>query len=90
MALGAPQDGHVQVAVDGVGKKIDNAELTRDDGTVVERQRAVIASDENPRIQANVSGEPGRGALHTEVRSQNEVLEVLLEIRDMLKLLLSS
>ena len=56
-------DGYVQVQVDGSGKKIDNAELTRDDGTVVERQRVVIGDDDSPRAHVAVGSEDGRGAL---------------------------
>jgi hypothetical protein len=62
-------DGYVQVASDAGGKKIDNAELTREQsplGTaavVVERQRVVLASDENPRQQVDVDGEAGQGTL---------------------------
>lgn len=41
-------DGVVQVAPDSTGKKIDNTELTRADDTVVERQRTVLADEENP------------------------------------------
>ena len=48
-------DGYVQTAPDSTGKKIDNSELTRADGTVVERQRVVIADDTNPASQARVN-----------------------------------
>lgn len=37
-------DGIVQVLPDSTGKKVDTSELTRADGTVVERQR-FVASD---------------------------------------------
>lgn len=47
-------DGYVQVAADGTGKKVDNAELTRADGTVVERQRVAIGDDSDPTKQARV------------------------------------
>lgn len=36
-------DGHVQVAIDGAGAKIDTSEVTRRDSTVYDRQRVVIA-----------------------------------------------
>lgn len=90
MTLEAPQDGHVQVATDGAGKKIDNAELVRDadpggTGETVYRQRIVIASDENPRQQANVSGEAGRGVLHVDADDLGEIRGVLIEIRDILR-----
>lgn len=41
-------DGVVQVQPDGAGKKVDASELVRDDGTIVERQRAVIGDGDNP------------------------------------------
>ena len=63
MALVGNTDGFVQVAADGAGKKIDNAELTRDDGVVVERQRTVLADDKNPRLQLELAGEAGRASL---------------------------
>jgi hypothetical protein len=67
-------DGKVVVAPDSTGKVIDNTELIREpvlgsDGTVltaaltVERQRVILSSDENPRIQVGVEGDVGRGAL---------------------------
>jgi hypothetical protein len=37
-------DQVIQIAPDSSGKKIDNSELTRADGTVVERQRINIGS----------------------------------------------
>lgn len=40
-------DGNVQLQADGTGKKVDTSELTRDDATVVERQRAVLADNSN-------------------------------------------
>lgn len=84
MALGNPEDSYVQVATDGSGKKMDNAVLTRDDGTVVYRERVSIASDTNPRIQAEVSGDVGRGALEVKTR-QDMILEVLIEIRELIR-----
>jgi hypothetical protein len=85
----ATQDGYVQVSPDSTGKKIDNAELTRDDGTVVERQRVVISSDEDPRLQMQVSGEAGEGKARVEDRSQ-DVVEILMEIRDLLKMVIGT
>jgi hypothetical protein len=41
-------DSYIQHAPDSTGKKIDTGEVTRNDGTVFERQRLVIADDENP------------------------------------------
>lgn len=81
-------DGHVQVATDGSGKKIDNAELERADGVTVYRQRTVIASDENPRIQAGVDGEAGRGELAVRSRDVDAIVEKLDEIVGILRMLL--
>jgi hypothetical protein len=86
MALVGTTDGYVQVAPDSTGKKIDNAELTRDGGVVVERQRIVVASDENPRVQAQVDGEPGRGYLVVDSQRFDEIIEKLDEIATILRL----
>lgn len=54
-------DGVVQVAPEGSGKKIDVAELTRADTTIVERQRVAIGDgDDAQQASANVRGEQGR------------------------------
>ena len=88
MSLENPQDGYVQVAADGSGKKIDNAELLRDDGTAIYRQRIVLGSDENPRQQVRVSGEAGRGVLYVESLSLDEVNERLDKIIALLTLII--
>lgn len=41
-------DGFVQLATDGPGKRVDASELTRADGVLVERQRAVIGDASDP------------------------------------------
>lgn len=41
-------DGQVQVLPDSTGKIIDTSELTRESGTVVERQRIVLADPDDP------------------------------------------
>ena len=48
-------DGYVQVAPDSTGKKIDNTELTRADGTIVERQRVVLADPDSASSFAGVT-----------------------------------
>lgn len=40
-------DGSVQIQPESTGKKVDTSELTRNDGSVVERQRASLADNEN-------------------------------------------
>lgn len=48
-------DGHVQVAPDSTGKKVDNTEVTRADGTVVERQRIDIGDESDlPKVQTRL------------------------------------
>ena len=91
----ADQDGYVQVATDGSGKKIDNAELTRENstasgayvaGATVYRQRVALGSDENPRLQMAVEGEAGRGAARVTVPELDAVVERLDEILAVLRL----
>jgi len=86
MALGDAQDSYVQVAADGAGKKIDNATLTRDDATVVYRQRVVLASDDNPRQQLTLGGEDGRVYVLVDGAAFQEMSMLLMEIRDMMRL----
>lgn len=85
MAQGNPQDDFVQLATEGSGKKMDNAVVTRDDGTVVYRERISIASDDNSRIQVEVRGESGQAAL----RVNGEVVELLNEMNHTLKMILT-
>jgi hypothetical protein len=89
MSLTGKTDGYVQVAPDSTGKKVDNAELTRDDTTVVERQRVVIGSDENPRQQVMVGGDAGNVYLLMDSKAFNEILEKLEEITELLKILIA-
>lgn len=87
-----PQDSYVQVAADGVGKKIDNAALTREPttqggtGETVYRQRVVLGDDENPKLQAKLEGEEGDGKLIVDSKAVNEAVVLLTEIRDLLRL----
>jgi hypothetical protein len=92
-------DAYVQVGVDGAGKKIDNAALQRDPpdpardaavGDLVHRQRVVVGSDDNPELQAEVSGEPGKGALAVESNVLGEILGELVRIRELLQLAIGS
>lgn len=91
-----PQDSYVQVAADGAGKKIDNAALTREPATqggtgdTVYRQRVVIADDENPDLQAKLSGEAGDGELAVGDKTAGEILLVLTEIRDLLRMVIGA
>ena len=87
MSQGSEQDSYVQVAADGAGKKIDNAELVRDDGEIVFRQRTVISSDENPRSQVTVGGEKDATYLLVDSRSFDEIIEKLQELIDVIKLI---
>lgn len=95
----AEQDGYVQVAADGSGKKIDNTELDRRPpdparsstaGDTVFRQRVVVASDESPEVQVEVAGEAGEGALRVHSHELERIEGLLTEIRDMLQMFLRS
>jgi hypothetical protein len=89
-------DSYVQVATDGSGKKIDNAALTREPetqggtGDTVYRQRVVLGSDENPRQQVRVDGEVGDVALKVESASIGETNALLMEIRDLLRMVIGA
>lgn len=93
-------DGHVQVAPDSTGKKIDNSELAReplqtgyhakDTAVTIERQRVVLASDENPRLQAEVRGEPGAGFVMVDAKVLGEINANLVMIREMLELFIGA
>ena len=90
------QDGYVQVATDGTGKKIDNAELTREPETAgstadtVYRQRIVVSDDENPRLQAKLRGEAGNGSLQVDARTLSDIHGELVQIREILQLLVGT
>lgn len=79
-------DGVVQVQPDSTGKKVDVSELTRTDGTVIERQRMVLASDENPKLQALLGGDSGNVYLLVNSKGFDEMNENLREIIDLLKM----
>lgn len=79
-------DGIVQVQPDSTGKKVDVAELTREGGVVVERQRMVLASDENPRLQALLGGDVGNVYLLVDSKGFDEMNENLREIIALLKM----
>lgn len=81
-------DGSVQIQPDSTGKKVDTTELIRDDGTTVERQRVVISSDENPKLQALLGGDSGNVYLLVNSKGFDEVLESLQEIINLLKIVI--
>lgn len=91
-----PQDSYVQVAADGVGKKIDNAVLTREPttqggtGDTVYRQRVVLGDDENPNLQAKLTGEAGDGELAVNDKTAGQIVVLLTEIRDILRMTLGA
>lgn len=69
----------VQVAADGVGKKIDNAAVTLPDGSTQYRQTAVIG-DQN--FNANIAAVTGVG--DQQVRNftlEDLMLQILVELR---------
>ena len=77
-------DGYIQIAPDSTGKKVDNAELTRKDGTVVERQRVVLSDDIDPTQQMQARDgrvyvrDPEHLALLTELLNEIRELKELL------------
>jgi hypothetical protein len=77
-------DGKVVVPPDSSGKAIDTSELTRSDGTVVERQRVVIGDPTNPAELVNVTaiGELSvtEAPLLEEIRDQLKRVARLLEM----------
>jgi hypothetical protein len=66
-------DGSVQLQPESTGKKVDTSELTRDDATIVERQRAVLA--DNANVEASGVAEVRDKKLQT----HDEVIEKHLE-----------
>jgi hypothetical protein len=79
-------DGKVVVPPDSSGKSIDTSELTRSDGTVVERQRVVIGDATNVTSLGSVSPE---GALTVSMQLDNiesqlariaRLLEILVDV----------
>jgi hypothetical protein len=52
-------DGYIRVLPDSTGKYVDNSEITRDDATVVERQRVTLADPDvfNGRAKVTTDGE---------------------------------
>lgn len=78
-------DGTVQVfSDDPTAKKVDTTELTRADGTVVERQRVVIGDPSTSNFSAiDVNGE-----LYVRADELNDVLKtMLIELRRIRKIL---
>lgn len=77
-------DGVVQVPPDSTGKKIDTSELTRNDGTLVERQRVTLGDAMNESSLGSV-GVDGRQSvlenfahLHLlELRRIARILEIM-------------
>lgn len=79
-------DDYVQVQPDSTGAKVDTTQLTREDGTIIERQRVVIGSDENPRQQVAVGDEVGKVYMLVDSKRFDELIEKMQEIIDLLKL----
>ncbi len=71
-------DGVVQIPPDSSGKKIDTSELTRSDGTVVERQRVVLGDATDPNSFVGVST---AGALQVEAGGQDHLVLILAELK---------
>ena len=92
-----PSDAFVQVAADGVGKKIDNSTLTREPpdpalsstvGDQVHRQRVALASARDEKSKLDLTGEVGREAVPVEADVFKQILNVLIDIRKLLQIAL--
>ncbi len=73
-------DAYVQVAADDVGKKIDTSELTRADGTIVERQRIVLADG----VLGGLAKIDGDGKLFIRL---DEIQDVVIQLKRIVMLL---
>jgi hypothetical protein len=80
-------DQTVTVAPDSTGKRIDNSEITRADGSLAERQRVNLSDPSDPNAHVSVSGEDGRGTAGVQDRHAleqlvriNQKLDVLIEL----------
>lgn len=72
-------DGYVGLLPDSTGKKADTSEITRDSGTVVERQRTNVA---DPVLAAAIQTVALTGeALVNEPSARELLAEILLELR---------
>lgn len=87
-------DAYIQLQTDGSGKKVDNAQITREKpdpawsstaGDVVHRQRVVLASDDTERT-VQITGEAGDESLQVDAKTLGDILIVLSQIRDMLRM----
>ncbi len=76
-------DAYVQVAADDVGKKIDTSELTRADGTIVERQRIVLADG----VLGGLAKIDGDGKLFVRLDEISDVVVQLKRIAMLLQLM---
>lgn len=80
--------GYIQVAADGVGKKVDNAAITLPDGTVQYRQATTVA---DPSFASNVAGVTGAGDQQTRsFVAEDFFAQLLIELRVMNALLHST
>lgn len=71
----------VQVAVDGVGKKIDNAAVSLPDGSTQYRQSVTVA---DPNFNANISYVTGGGDLQIRNFTLEDLMQqILIELRVM-------
>lgn len=82
MATPSELDANVGLPIEGAGKKVATKELTRDDGSVVERQEIVAADASDVAATQTVKGERGRGKALTrdlELAEEIRMLRVVLE-----------
>lgn len=81
-------DASVGMPIDGAGKKAATKEVTRDDGSVVERQETITADASVAGATQTVVGDRGRGRAYTrdqDLADEMRMLRVVLEdIRELL------
>ena len=70
-------DSYIQVPEDSTGKKIDYTRLTRDDGTMVERQRIEVYSDSDQILSTS--------PIVDELKQTNELLfNISMQLQEIL------
>jgi hypothetical protein len=74
-------DGQVQIFPDSTGKKVDTTELTRADGTVIERQRMVSADNLDPMALARVRASGDSQVV--DLQTVDLLTDILTELRQM-------
>lgn len=73
-------DSYIRLPEDSTGKKVDYTQITRDDGTVVERQRIEVYSESDQILSTS--------PIVDQLRQTNELLfSISMQMQEMLSLL---